>query len=305
MANRNVDPLLKSRVLLSLLFSSLTGPLIGAELYDEKKVSHIEIIVDVPSEESIDPKPILSRMKTREGDDFSQLVFDSDLKILSEEYERVEPVIQLKDGKVSISIHITPKPLIHLIQWSGNQKFKTSTLQKELDIKPNTIFNRQEFNKAFNKVKEFYFKKGYFESQVSYSIQPVPDSNQIDILIEVNEGRPGYIKKIVLNGFTKEEKDDIQEQMYLKKYNFITSWITGTGTYRDELLEQDRMTILNYLHNKGYADARADIQLLDDPESGKLIVDITAHRGQLFHFGHVQFTGNTLISSEDIQKSRS
>lgn len=302
MANRKLYPLLKSRVLLSLLFSSLAGPIVAAELYDEKKVSQIEIIVDAPTDESIDPKPILSRMKTREGDDFSQLVFDSDLKTLSDEYERVEPVIQLKDGQVHISIHITPKPLIHLIEWSGNEKFKTSTLQKELDIKPNTIFNRQEFNKAFNKIKEFYFKKGYFESQISYSIRPIANSNQIDILIEVNEGRPGYIKKIVLNGFTKEEKEDIQEQMYLKKYNFLTSWITGTGTYRDELLEQDRMTILNYLHNKGYADAKADIQLLDDPSSGKLIVEITAHRGQLFHFGQITFTGNTLLTTEEIQK---
>jgi outer membrane protein insertion porin family len=293
---------LRSRVLLSLLFASATAPLIGAELYDEKRVSHIEIIVDAPGETGLDPKPILSRMKTQEGDDFSQLTFDNDLKTLADEYDRVEPMLKLKDGQVSIVIHITPKPIIHQIQWSGNEQFKTSSLQKELDVKPNTIFNRQDFNKAFNKVKEYYFKKGYFESQLSYSIHPIPDSNQIDIVIEVREGRPGYIKKIVLNGFTKEEKSDIEEQMYLKKYNFLTSWMTGTGTYRDEILEQDKMTIVNYLHNKGYADARAEIQLEEDPESGKLIVDITAHRGQIFHFGKVQFTGNTLVSTDDLLK---
>src|SRR5690606_34213184 len=128
---------------------------------------------------------------------------------------------------------------------------------------------RQQFNKAFNKVKEFYFKKGYFESQLSYCIQPLAGSNQVDILIDVQEGRPGHIKKIELHGFTQAEQDDIYEQMYLKKYNFLTSWLTGTGIYRDEALEQDRMTILNYLHNKGYADARVQIQLIDDPESGK------------------------------------
>ena len=90
--------------------------------------------------------------------------------------------------------------------------------------------------------------------------------------------------------------------MYLKKYNFLTSWLTGSGTYRDEILEQDRMTLLNFLHNKGYADATVDIQLLDDPDSGKLIVDITADRGQLFHFGSIQFSGNTLVSTEDLIK---
>lgn len=287
---------------LSLLFSSVLAPLVAAELYDDKRVSRIEIIIDVPGETGIDPKPVLSRLKTKEGDEFSQMTFDNDLKMLSEEYDRVDPSLQIKDGQVVIAIHITPKPVIHKIEWTGNEQFKTSTLQKELDIKPNTIFNRQEFNKAFNKVKEYYFKKGYFESQLSYSVHPISDSNEVDLLIEVHEGRPGYIKKIVLNGFTKEEKSDIEEQMYLKKYNFLTSWISGTGTYRDEVLEQDRMTILNYLHNKGYADARVDIQLLDDPESGKLIVEVTAHRGQLFHFGQVLFSGNTLVTTEALTK---
>ncbi|MES2274039.1 MAG: outer membrane protein assembly factor BamA [Chlamydiota bacterium] len=297
------DPLIKSYLLLSILLSSMTAPLLGAELYDEKKVNSIEIVIDSDAGDgSFDPKPILSRLKTKEGDDFSQLTFDEDLKTLASEYERVEPSLRLQNGGLSIAIHVTPKPVIHQIQWHGNSQFKTSALQKELDIKLNTIFNRQDFNKAFNKVKELYFKKGYFESQLSYSIQPVSGSNQIDILIEVHEGRPGYIKKIVLNGFTKAEQNDLSEQMFLKKYNFLTSWISGTGTFRDEALEQDRVTILNYLHNKGYADAHVDIQLLDAPNSDKLIIDITAHRGQLYHFGAVQFEGNTLISTEEIQK---
>ncbi len=294
--------LIKSYALLSILLSSMTAPLLSAELYDDQKVSHIEIVVDSEGESYFDPAPVLSRLKTQEGDRFSQLTFDNDLKNLADEYDRVEPTLKLQNGQVYITIHVIPKPIIHQILWNGNQQYKTSTLQKELDIKPNTIFNRQEFNKAFNKIKEFYFKKGYFESQLTYSVEPILGTNQIDILVDVQEGRPGHIKKIILNGFTKAEQDDIKQQMFLKNYNFLTSWLTGTGIYRDEALEQDRMTIINYLHNKGYADAKVQIQLTDDPETGKLIVEITAHRGQIYHFGDVTFEGNTLISSEDIQK---
>lgn len=294
--------LIRSYALLSILLASATAPLISAELYDDRKVSQIEIVVDSEDGNQVDPNPILSRLKTQRGDDFSQLTFDNDLKTLADEYDRVEPSIKLQNGQVFITIHIVPKPIIHKIQWSGNTQYSTSTLQGELDIKPNTVFNRQEFNKAFNKVKEYYFKKGYFESQLTYYIQPVSGTNQIDIIIDVQEGRPGHIKKIILNGFTKSEQDDIHEQMYLKNYNFITSWLTGTGIYRDEALEQDRMTIINYLHNKGYADARVQIDLIDDVESGKLIVEITAHRGPIYRFGDIAFQGNTLISDEDIQK---
>ncbi len=299
---QNRDRLLKSKILYSLLFATMTAPLIGAELYDDKKVSHIEIVIDAPEESRVDPTPILSRMKTQEGDNFSQSIFDNDLKTLSEEYERVDPSISLKNGQVSIEIHITPRPVIHQIEWSGNHQFRTSTLQEQLDIKPNTIFNRQKFNKAFNKVKEYYFKKGYFESQLSYSLRPIPGTNEVDVLIDVQEGSPGYIKEIVFSGFSKDEQKALEEQMYLKKYNFILSWMSGTGIYRDEALEQDRMTLLNYLHNEGYADAKVDIKHYEDPKSGKLIIEIDADKGQMYRFGAIHYEGNTLISTADLQK---
>lgn len=294
--------LIKSYALLSILLASATVPLNAVELYDDRKVSQVEIVVETGDGTQVDMNSVAGRLKTQKGDAFSQLTFDSDLKLLADEYDRVEPTIKLQNGQVFITIHLVPKPIIHQIEWSGNTQYSTSSLQKELDIQPNTIFNRQEFNKAFNKVKEFYFKKGYFESQITYTVQPIANTNQVDIFIDVQEGRSGHIGKIAFNGFTKTEEDDITEQMYLKKYNFLVSWLTGSGIYRDEALEQDRMTILNYLHNKGYADAKVQIDLCDDPQTGKLSIEITAHRGQIYRFGMICFEGNTLLSNEDIAK---
>jgi outer membrane protein insertion porin family len=292
---------LKSVIVISLLLA--TASLSATELYEEKKVSQIEIVLDSSDPNlSFDPKPVLSRLKTKEGDEFSQLTFDTDLKNLSDQYDRVEPVIRLKDDQVLITIHVSPKPLIHQIDFVGNEKISTSTLQSELDIRPNTIFNRQEFNKAFNKLKSYYFKKGYFEAQFDYVLNPIVNSNQVDIQIRIEEGRPGLIKRIILKGFTKSETSDIEEQMYLKKYNFLISWATGAGVYSDEALEQDKMTVLNYLHNKGYADARIDIEMDEDPDSGKLILEIIAHRGSQYHIGRVLVEGNTLIATDDLMK---
>lgn len=290
---------IRSYALFLLFFASMTTPLIGKELYDDKKISHIEVIVD--GEERIDPESILSKMKTKEGEDFSQSAFDADLKSLSLDYDKVEPTVALKNGALYITLHIAPKPIIQRIEWRGNEQFRTSFLQKELDIKSGEIFERKEFRKSFGKLKDYYFKKGYFESQLNYHIVP-SGPGQIDIIIDIYEGKPGYIKKIVLNGFSKEERGALEEQMLLKNYNFLTSWLTGSGIYRDELLEQDKMTIVNYLHNEGYADAKVDIHLIDDPNSGKLIVKIDADKGELYHFGKISFQGNEVLPSEEIAK---
>ncbi len=292
-----------SYTLLSILFAAMAGPIYSTEFYEEKRVARIEIIVDSPEEETyFDAKPLLSRLKTHEGEEFSQTTFDQDLKALSQEYDRVDPSVQVKDDQLVITIHVTPRPLIHQIVWRGNERYNGTRLQKELGVQPYTLFNRQTFSKAFNKVKEFYIKKGYFESQLSYSLEPIPNSNQVDIVIDVKEGKSGNIKKIVFQQFTKSEISDLSDQIYLKKYNFVTSWLTGTGIFRDEALDQDKATIANYLHNKGYADARVDVDLQEDPRSGRLIIEITAHRGPIYKTGTVEFEGNTLFSLPDLEK---
>jgi len=288
---------------LLILFISSTHSIFSFETYENKKVGQIDVIFEKQDPENpFEPKSVLSRLKTRTGEPFSQLTFDRDLKALSDEYDRVEPVIYLKNNEIYIGLRLWPRPLIHSIKWIGNERIKAKKLQKELSVKPFTIFNRQDFNKQFNKVKEFYIKKGYFESQLTYSTHSIPNTNQIDIQINVHEGRSGKIKKIIFKGFTRSERSALLEMMYTKKYNFLTSWLTGVGTFREDALEQDKMQVLNYLHNKGYADAQVDINLKDDPGSGKIIIEITAHRGTQYTFGDVYFEGNELISREDIDK---
>ncbi len=292
--------LLSSAALLALL---LISPLSAVELYEEKKIAQIQVEIECPNPSvSFDEKPILSRLKTKEGDQFSQFTFDNDLKALSDEYDSVQPSMQVRGDEVFITIRVSPRPVIHQIRFTGNEKYSTKTLQSELEVEPYTVFKRQEFNKAFNKLKEFYIKKGYFESQLSYTTVPIAGTNEIDIVIDVKEGKSGNIKKIVFKGFTKQEQSDLSDTIYLKKYNFLTSWLTGTGKLNDTALDQDRTAIINYLHNRGYVDARVDIQILDDPDSDKIIVEIIAERGVQYHTGNICVEGNTLLTEEEILK---
>lgn len=269
--------------------------------FEDRKIAHIDIQAEnLPPNATFDPKIVLSRLKTKVGDPFSQMTFDSDLKTLSEEYDRVEPNIQVNNGEVYLSIKVWPRPVIRSIKWNGNTHIKTKTLQKELGVKPKAVFNRQAFNKAFNKVKEFYVKKGYFESQLQYAILPDSKTNEVDIRIEVREGRSGKIDDIVFHGFTSEERSEILGMIYTKKYNLFTSWLTGTGQYYEEALEQDKLTIINYLQNHGYADAKVNIQVKEAKSEGKIILEIKTDRGPLFHFGEITFKGNTLFTDKEI-----
>ncbi len=300
----------KKLILLSALALTACAPMDplfsaypASEAYESKPVGKIDVQMEnLPADASFDPKPVLAKMNTKVGDPFSQTAFDSDLKTLSEEYDRIEPSVETVNGQVYISLRLWARPVIEEIKWNGNTHISSSTLRKELGIKRGKVFNRVEFNKAFNKVKEYYIKKGYFESHLSYTLQTDPKTNKVKVFVQVSEGRSGIVDDILFQGFTSREKSRILDMIYTKKYNFFTSWLTGQGTYNEEAIEQDKLTIANLLQNKGYADAKVDIRIKEIEGKDKILLIISADRGQLFHFGSVSFSGNALFSDDEIEK---
>ncbi len=288
----------------SFLFAlRLVGQSYTAETYEGKEVASLHATVEnLPKQETFYQKPFITKMRTKVGDPFSQLIFDQDLKTLSEQYDRVEPILTIEGSKLHIEVKLWLKPVIRSILWEGNQRIKTSKLQKELGIKPNTIFNREEFNKAFAKVKDYYVKKGFFESELTYTTIPYRESNAIEIKITVHERQSSHISRIYFEGLTREEERDILKMITTKRYNFFTSWLTGTGNYREEAVQYDQLIIVNYLQNKGYANARAQIHISETSE-GRIGIHIEVDKGELFHFAAISVEGNTLIDTPTIKQA--
>ncbi len=290
---------------LAVLFFAflISKSVFASESYEEKRVEKIEIVFETSDPEgSLDASKVLTRLKTQKGDIFSQLIFDSDLKLLSGEYDKITSEVKPHDDKLLISLHLWIKPKIVSINWSGNRIFKTSKLQKELGIKPGYIFSTEKFNSALNKVKDFYIKKGYFESEINFSLCPINNKNEIAININVYEGKSGKINRIELLGVTKKESNEILAQLYTKKYYFFLTWLTGQGIFRQELLDQDQMTIVNYLNNKGYADAKVKMNLKNAANGKGINLEIVVSKGTVYRTGKVTICGNKLFTTKEIEQ---
>ena len=167
--NKKVLAAIALLLFLAAPMNPLFAALPSSEVYENKRVGKITIIMEnLPRGATFNQERALSKLRTKAGDPFSQLTFDHDLKTLSEEYDRAVPTIETSQGEVYITIKIWQKPMIRAITWNGNTKVKTRTLQRELGIKAHTVFSREEFNRAFTKLKEYYIKKGYFDSKLEY-----------------------------------------------------------------------------------------------------------------------------------------
>ena len=116
------------KYIITLALCLLCNPLFGAGLqYENQPVEKIEIeAVNLPEGTPFDASSVKSRIKTREGNPFSQSDFDNDLKTLVQEFDSVIPSIKSIDGRLFIMLKVCPKPAIRTISWYGNCNIKTA-----------------------------------------------------------------------------------------------------------------------------------------------------------------------------------
>lgn len=272
--------------------------------YENQVIEKVEIIVHTRLGVIFDRNAVLARLSTKEGGLFSQADFDEDLKVLAQDFDRIDPRVETNtcNETVSIVIHIWTKPTIRKICWHGNHHIKTSKLEKELGIDCSAVFERQAFNQAFHKLKAYYISQGYFEPKLDYKVEMDCESNEVTIVIEICEGRSGKIQDIVFINFCEDEKHEILHEMITKKYNLFTSWYTQEGTYNEDAIEQDQLIITNYLQNRGYADAQVEVSVVESTKTNRIIVTFIADKGELYTFGDLSFEGNTIICDEVIDR---
>jgi outer membrane protein insertion porin family len=292
--------------LLSALCLFLQPLLTGqANPYETQVVERIDVrFVNAPSTAQLDTGSIVARMKTKTGKLFSLAEFDEDLKALARDYEDVDPQVETIGGKLHINLAISLKPSIRTIQWNGNTSVRTSKLQKQLGISPGETFDRTAFNKSFFEIKKYYVRNGFFEVDLDYDLCYDNTTNEIDIQIEVCEGRSGLIHKVIFEGFTAEERSDLEAKMVSQPFNFFYKFFGDCGVYSEDHMQQDQYVITNYLQNKGYADVKVTITPRDKRLGSSRRIDliIEVEKGDTYHFGDITIEGNKLFSEEELRQ---
>src|ERR1051325_7024445 len=95
-----------STLFFSLLLLFATPAHAQQEQYEGKSVAKVDVHVNKLSPDlHFDTQALVSRLKTKVGDPFSQVTFDTDLKLLAEEYDRIEPSIEVVNNALFITLN--------------------------------------------------------------------------------------------------------------------------------------------------------------------------------------------------------
>ena len=238
-------------------------------------------------------------IKTRPGDIFSQEKLSEDLKTVYAmgyfEDVRVESEDRA-DGKLII-FHVVEKPTVRKVTVKGSSTIKEEEIAKNLTITTGSILNIIKIQQNIKIIESLYKEKNYHNITVSYNFNEL-DNNQVDVEFIVEEGEQIKIKKITFEGNSAYSEKDLKKLMSTSEKGFF-SWITSSGEYVQEDLNQDAAKLNAFYLNNGYIQAR-----VADPEvtfeDNWIYITIKIFEGPRFKVGTVDITGDIVLPKEKL-----
>jgi outer membrane protein insertion porin family len=122
------------------------------------------------------------------------------------------------------------------------------------------------------------------------------------VQFKITEGKKVLIKEIVFEGNKAFSRRQLKKVMETGEKWFM-SWLTGTGTYKEEVLKNDANLIADLYFNNGYINVRVGepkVTLLDD-RSG-LVVTFGITEGDQYHTGSIDYRGDLLEPAAELAK---
>ncbi len=284
-------------IIVALLGVLLCGSVAFAET--EQRIDQVAI----KGNRRIESAAIANILKVKVGDPFFPEKVDADVRAIYKlgHFQDVKAETSTGEKGLVLTYLVTEKPVVRVITIEGNKELSLEKVRDALDIKPNSIFSQKELAKGIRKVRKLYADEGYYLAEVQEKVEKRGE-NELNLRITVTEGDKILIRQIRFDGNRAFTAGKLKKSMETTEKWFM-SWLTGAGTYKEEVLKNDTAAIADLYFNNGYVNVKVGepkVELL--PDKSGLMVTIGITEGDQFRTGTIDFKGDLLESRDELAK---
>lgn len=285
---------------LSLLTVALLAMLFSTELAlaDGAQIAEISI----RGNRRIESSAILNVIKSKAGEPVDSDRVDADIRSVFKlgQFQDVQVSTESGEKGIVLVYSVVEKPIIREIRFDGNKELKQEKLSDNFPLKRNAIFAQKDLDAAVAKLKKFYMDEGFYLVEMEPRIEQRSTSEYV-VTISINEGNKVRISTISFEGNLALSSRKLRGVMETKEAWFM-SWLTGAGTYKEEVLSNDTLLIADHYMNNGYINIKVGepvVKLSDDRDS--LMVTIAVTEGEQYRIGSISMTGDILYPEKEIR----
>lgn len=278
--------------------------LLGIAIFANVSQAQEPNVVDITIEglARVEQEAALSKIKTRVGDKLNPADLSEDLKRVwqTEFFKDVRVEIEKVEGGVQVVFVVVEKPSIKEVKYEGNNELSNDDLKEVVDVKPNTILNVSQLKKNVEKIKDKYVEKGYYLAEVAFRIDPVDGSgHEVNIVFVITENAKVMVREFTLVGNHHLASRKIKDVLQTREGDEL-SFLTGSGTYKEEFFQTDLFRIQALYYDNGYVNVRVG-QPLATMSSDRHFIDLMLNieEGDKFDIGQISFSGDLELKDEN------
>jgi len=243
---------------------------------------------------------ILGRVQSKLGGPFNPALLSEDLRAIFGLgfFDDVRMRVEDFEGGVKVVFVVSERPFVRDIDFTGNRKLATTTLQEKIDLKLGSVYNPVDVQRAREKLKEHYEEEGYFEAQITPEVEKFADGD-VRVAFIINEGRRITIDRIVIVGNEGLSARAIKKVMAVQEREYFIL----RGTVQRQRLDEDIERILALYNDHGYIQARVESHdITVDRDKARVTITIRVVEGPQYHVDQITVSGVTLLPESEIRR---
>lgn len=257
--------------------------------------------VAIEGNRRVELSAVRSVLSVKAGQEVTAEEIDRDIRAIYKlgRFADVSAEIEERGGVKVLVYRLTERPLVRDVKYAGNKEFSTERLSGLVTLKTPDIYDPRKVEKSIAAVKKAYTEEGFYAAEVVSKVD-VNDDYEATVTFEIKEGEKVLIRQIRFEGNTLFTDAQLKKVMETKERWFL-SWLTGRGTYKEEVLQNDLEIIADQYYNKGYIQVKVRqplITLAEDKKNMDVLIEI--REGEQFRVGELDVQGDLLKSKEEI-----
>ncbi|MCR4337828.1 MAG: outer membrane protein assembly factor BamA [Candidatus Omnitrophica bacterium] len=252
--------------------------------------------VEVKGNKTIGLSTILTKIKTRVGQEYLQSVISDDLKRLYNTgyFADVSVDRQEYEGGFKVIFYVVEKPIVDKVTFSKIRFFKPRHFLRKMETKEGKFLDSKALNDDVQMIQDMYIQKGLTLATVDVEKNIDELTNKANVHFVIKEGGKIKIKRIDVEGNLSFRDKKILKIIKTRKDTLFTS-----GYLKEELLQEDMERIKSFYEQNGFinAQAKVDYEYLDD---NRLVVKISIEEGNQYYVETVEIAGNKVATDEEI-----
>ena len=291
-----------------LLWWALSGFPTPAAAQLPPQVKVISIGVSNVGPQSVSESLVRANIRIKEGDSFNRNSVDDDVRNLYSTgyFDNIRVAEERRADGMALLYIVWPRLKVTDVLFTGNKKYSSSKLMKKIGSVDKTkkdpigkpLDERQLFADA-QEIKKLYEKAGYPKTKVEPKVTPDERSGRATVTFEITEAPKIKIDDVVFVGAEAFKQSKLRRVFKTRRHWWL-SWLTQSGTLKEEQLEDDKEKIAEFYRDAGYIDFELkEIQQIQiDPRQIELRVVVS--EGRQYKVGAVTFKGVTLFPTNDV-----